>query len=175
MSNNEITFSILDPNNEQELNKYEKGLYKAFSQTIPDKWILEHYITKTGNRLCPFIPYDELLLFQGYLGDTLVCANAINIAMKQTQIEKIGFSYSADKLTVEGVHMFLQNIEGEKAIQAGDAFFTFVMADLKQRGYKKLVSQCPGKLKALYHMFEFEFIDEVLTDDEKRFLIQCTI
>lgn len=173
--NNEIQFSILNLSNKNELIQYEKGLFKAFFETLPDTWIQEHYIKKENNRLVSYIPYDDLIIYQGYLADKLVCANAINITMQQTQIQKLGFSYSPDPKTVEGVHMYIQNIQGENAIQIGDTFFNFVMSDLKKRDYQKLISSCTKKLKALYLLFDFEIIDEIMIGGEKEFLIQCDI
>lgn len=169
----EISFKVLDYENTKELLEYEKGLYKSFFETKHDKVKMQkNFIIKDGNRLIPLIPYEDLIIYQGYLDNKLVCANAINISTSTFDIENIGFSFSFDKTKAEGLNMFFQNVEGDKAIRIGNDFLDYVLIDLKKKGYDTLVSSCTKKLKALYLLFDFEVIDSKMIDGEEHFLLK---
>lgn len=159
---------------EEDICKYETGLYKAFYKIMPDKWIQKNYIKTSSNKIKPFIPYQHLIIYGGFLGEKLVCGNAVNVNMEISQIHKIGFKYLPDKKTVEGLNTFTLFSITKNPLLLSHDFFNHILIDLKSRGYTTFLATCTEQLKTFYEFFGVEFIDEKFTYHEKDYLVKCT-
>lgn len=155
----DLQVSILDYNNETDLLDYEKGLFESFSS---NEWFAENYLIY-GDRMKPFIPYDNILTYIIKHDGGILAALSVNIGLTECCIiEKRGYDLSnyKDKTgAIEGLTLFLRDTKLNR-FELGSLITNRVFSDLKERGYTFLYDSMEKRVSRLYtKLYGFELLD----------------
>ncbi|GAG10686.1 unnamed protein product, partial [marine sediment metagenome] len=124
----ELTFSILDITEQEEIFAYERALYRAFSAT--ESIILEQIwdFNKKEKRVRTKIPYSSQEIYTARIGGRIIAGAAMNYNIENTlQLEMIGFTIDKTEENIcEGLALFnLQMVVDDKMIALGLKDFAF--------------------------------------------------
>ncbi len=165
-----ILFEKLDCSKEKEIIDYEKGLFVAFSEKNPDKWIQSKYFLNSAEkRMRSFIHYSDQEIYLAKKADNVIGAAAINFNSNLTQYEKIGFQAHHKKSIIADAMTFYMNQEFQ--ILQLLPFFDFISECAKSRGKHLIYATCNKKLLQFYIFLDASVIDEKVIDGEKEYLI----
>ena len=171
-----LEYTTLDSTNIEEVIKYERSLYRAFSntdiKTLDAIWDFD----KRHKRLRTKIPYPSQEVYIAKLDGAIIAGAAINFNMdEKLQLETFGFSVDkTGKHICEGLGIFsLQVFSGLNpvALQLRDTSYDI----LRGKGIKKVYGTCSQRRLRGYQIQGFTAIDELVFRGEKKYLLMTDI
>lgn len=158
-----MTFEILDTSQKDNVVNFERLLYKSYGRNDPDGWVFNNY-QKDGDRLKPFIGYDDLVVYVARLNNDFVGAGTINFS-DELQLVKMGFDMKITSNTCEGINLVTDNELVSDVMKLTSDLMDFIFNDLKSRGVKKVVLGCEKKVRGLFYMLGFDVLEQNVTFD----------
>ena len=172
---NEWVIGPIDLGNEEEVEAYEKALYRGFPPPVrgEDPVRISDRVTKrTRSR----VPYTNQLVFAAQRSGKVYAACAINFGMDaQLQLELRQFSVDKSKpAQCEVLHLFmlLDPAAGGPILRKLQAP---MMAELKNRGIRRVYATCLERKMGPYQSLGFRVIDERESESEKWLLIEMEL
>lgn len=174
MSN--LSFTILDTSNIDDIVQYEKALFRAFygsdDPTLRQIWDID----KETKRIKMKIDYHDQEILVAKLHNSIVAGVAINYNMsEQLQLEMLGFSiYKSENNICEGLALFnLQVFQGSNPIALLLRDFTF--EKLREKNIIKTYGTTSKKNVRGYQILGWKVIDFRDICEHRKFLMEITL
>lgn len=171
-----VTFETLDTSRPDELERYERSLYRAFRATpsivLEQIWNFDHKTLRVKAR----IPYSSQLVYIGRSGKSIIAGAAMNVDMSQAlQLEMVGFSIDKTEPGVcEGLSLFtLRMFNGDRLIGAGLKEYAYPL--MVRAGVRIIYGTCNKRRLRGYMNLGYEPVNEMEFDKGTVYLIRLAM
>lgn len=170
------TYLSLDFKNSEELELYEKALYRAFSssyiKTLDYIWNINHKLKKINTKVS--YEYQEIIIAK--VANRIVAGTSINFSLTETlQLELMNFTINkTQKDFCEVLYIFslLDFVNGKPVILS---LSKLLMENLKKRNITRIYSTCSLKRLNGYQIIGFTVIDQQVFEGETKFLLEMKV
>jgi hypothetical protein len=131
--------------------------------------MMEHYKIIDGSRMKPYIPYEQLKVYQLKDGDTLVAALTVNVN-NYTEVYKLGFNVPEDRHSEEIISFYLNRNANIGGLSMLYDLLYFGADEAVKRDVVVWYAVSPKKMVKFYKRFYGTIIDQKEVDGEMEHL-----
>ncbi len=156
----DLTFSILNTSNQNDINQYEKALFRAFYSLNDSTQQLVWDVDKKAKTIKTRISYTNQDIFVGKVHGSIISGVATNCYMhEQLQLELFGFTIDkSEKNICEGLALFnLQVFHSTNTIAL--LLRDFVFKKLKEKNIVKIYGTCSQNRVRGYQILGWRVVD----------------
>jgi hypothetical protein len=171
-----LQHTILDTGNAEEIERFERTLYRVFGDDEPEvRRLIREYDHK--NRRMRFkIPYASCEIYAAKIGRRIVSGVAMNYNMRdRLEIEMLGFTVDKSEPGIcEGFALFNTQMFFGRTLVANE-FRKFVMEKLRARNVSKCYATCSAARLRGYRFLGWNDIDSREINGTTKYLLMQTL